>query len=44
MQIELFEQALAELDDGDDLVNRVLEISLDDEEELRVRRYALPKE
>lgn len=44
MQIELFEQALAELDNDHDLVNRVLEISIEDEEELRVLRYALPKE
>ncbi|MFS8116663.1 hypothetical protein QD460_33775, partial [Rhizobium jaguaris] len=43
MQIELFEQAMAELDDDDDLANRVLEISLGDEDELRVLRYALPK-
>ncbi|WP_413990774.1 DUF5615 family PIN-like protein [Labrys okinawensis] len=44
MQIELFEQALIELDDDEDLVNRVLEISLEDEEELRVLRYALPRD
>ncbi|MCW0001540.1 DUF5615 family PIN-like protein [Pararhizobium sp. YC-54] len=43
MQVELFEQALAELDDDGDLLNCVLEISVD-EEELRVLRYALPKE
>ncbi|ASY61279.1 MULTISPECIES: DUF5615 family PIN-like protein [Sinorhizobium] len=43
MQIELFEQALIELDNDEDLVNRVLEISLE-EEDLRVLRYALPKE
>ncbi|MDQ0562298.1 hypothetical protein QO004_004103 [Rhizobium mesoamericanum] len=45
MQIELFEQALAELDDDDDdLVNQMLEIPLDGEEEIRVLRYALPNE
>jgi hypothetical protein len=43
MQIELFEQALIELDGGD-LVNQVLEVTLEDEETLRVVRYALPKE
>lgn len=35
--------ALIELDD-DDLVNQVLEVILEDEETLRVVRYALPKE
>lgn len=44
MQIELFEQALAELASDGDLVNCVLEISLESDEELRVLRYALPKE
>ncbi|WP_352567108.1 MULTISPECIES: hypothetical protein [unclassified Mesorhizobium] len=43
MQVELFEMALIELDD-DDLVNQVLEVTLEDEETLRVVRYALPKE
>ncbi|MGK9337332.1 DUF5615 family PIN-like protein [Sinorhizobium meliloti] len=43
MQIELFEQALIELDNDDDLVNQVLEISVEDED-LHVLRYALPKE
>lgn len=43
MQIELFEQALVELDDNPDLVNQVLEITLEDED-LRVLRYALPTE
>lgn len=44
MQIELFEQALVELDTDDDLVNQVLEISRDDEDMLQVLRYALPKD
>lgn len=43
MQIELFEQALVELDGDPDLVNQVLEITLDDDD-LRVLRYALPTE
>lgn len=44
MQIELFEQALAELDGDPDLVNQVLEVSLEDEDAIRVLRYALPKD
>lgn len=44
MQIELFEQALVELDADPDLVNQVLEITLDDDDNLRVLRYALPDE
>ncbi|CDN95782.1 MULTISPECIES: DUF5615 family PIN-like protein [Agrobacterium] len=44
MQIELFEQALIELDADPDLVNQVLEITLDDNDDLRVLRYALPAE
>ncbi len=42
LQIELFEQALLELADDPDLVNKVLEITLEDEA-LHVRRYELPK-
>lgn len=44
LQLELFEQALLELDARPDLVNQVLEISLEDDEHLRVVRYALPME
>lgn len=44
MQIELFEQALLELDADPDLVNQVLEITLDDDDDLHVLRYALPAE
>ena len=44
MQIELFEQALVELDTDPDLVNQVLEITLDEDDNLRVLRYALPAE
>ncbi len=44
MQVELFEQALIELDADPDLVNQVLEITLDDDDDLRVLRYALPAE
>jgi hypothetical protein len=41
MQLELFEQALDELETDADLVNQVLEITWD-EEALQVRRYQLP--
>ena len=44
MHIELFEQALVELSADDDLINQVLEIFLEDGIELRVLRYALPKD
>ena len=44
MQIELFEQALAELDGDADLVNQVLEVSLENDDALRVLRYALPQD
>ncbi|MEQ1956187.1 DUF5615 family PIN-like protein [Mesorhizobium yinganensis] len=44
MQVELFEQALRELDHDGDLVNQVLEVTLEDAETLRIIRYALPKE
>ena len=44
MQIELFEAALAALGNDDDLVNRVIEVTLESpgDTELTVRRYALP--
>jgi hypothetical protein len=41
MQIELFEQALDELETDADLVNQVLEITWE-EDALHVRRYRLP--
>lgn len=41
MQIELFEQALDELEVDADLVNRVLEITWE-EDALHTRRYQLP--
>jgi hypothetical protein len=41
MQLELFEQALDELEADADLVNQVLEITWD-EDTLHVRRYQLP--
>lgn len=44
MQVELFEEALAELEANPDLVNQVLEITAEDDDNLRVLRYALPAE
>ena len=42
LQLEMFEEALDELDRDDDLVNQVLEISLSDSsEEFEVLRYQL---
>jgi hypothetical protein len=41
MQIELFEQALDLLEAGADLVNQVVEITMDDYG-LHIRRYHLP--
>ncbi|WP_292066131.1 hypothetical protein [Mesorhizobium sp.] len=43
MQIELFEQALDEVEGGD-LVNQVLEVTWEDDETLHIFRYALPKD
>ncbi|WP_316399266.1 DUF5615 family PIN-like protein [Bradyrhizobium sp. 33ap4] len=43
MQVELFEQALADLEADADLVNQVLEVTAE-EEDLRVLRYALPRD
>ncbi len=42
VQLELFEQALDELAADDDLVNQVLEITLDSNEALHILRYHLP--
>jgi hypothetical protein len=46
MQLEMFEVALDEIDAQPDLVNQVLEVSLenDADAEMRVVRYALPEE
>ena len=41
MQKELFEQALDELDQDEDMINKVLEITLDGSDIL-IRRYSLP--
>jgi hypothetical protein len=42
LQLELFEQALQELAADDHLINHVLEITLDNNNELHILRYALP--
>jgi hypothetical protein len=44
VQIEMFEQVLDELTDDADLVNQVLEITLEDGEEFHILRYRLPPE
>lgn len=45
LQLELFEVALDELDRDDNLLNQVLEVSLEDpDEEIEIRRYRLPKD
>jgi hypothetical protein len=44
MQMELFEVALDDLDADPDLVNRVIEVTLENagDDEIRIVRYALP--
>ena len=46
MQLELFDAALDALAENDDLINQVLEATLDDAEaaEIRIVRYALPRD
>jgi hypothetical protein len=45
LQLEMFEEALNELDRNDDLLNQVLEISVSDlTEEFEVLRYKMPAE
>jgi hypothetical protein len=43
MQIELFNEALDELARNSDLVNQVLEITLEDDS-IHIQRYQLPKQ
>lgn len=43
MQLELFEEALHELEEDGDLVNQVLEVTMTDEE-IHILRYLLPDE
>ena len=42
VQLELFEQALKEIATDGDLINQVLEISVDEGQELHILRYRLP--
>ena len=44
VQLELFEHALDELAVDGDLVNQVLEITLESNDEVHVLRYGLPPE
>lgn len=44
MQLELFEHALDELAADSDLINQVLEITLNENEELHILRYRLPSD
>ena len=45
LQLELLEVALDELDRDDDLLNQVLEVTLEDpDEEIEIRRYRPPKD
>lgn len=44
MQLDLFDQVLIELEQNDDLVNQVCEVTLEDDDTLRIVRYALPKD
>jgi len=44
MQIELLELALDELGRDGDLINQVLEVSIIDNDQIHILRYALPKE
>lgn len=43
MQLELFEEALHELEEDGDLVNQVLEVTMTDQE-IHILRYLLPDE
>lgn len=42
LQVELFEQALREIGDNNDLLNQILEVTAEDDETLHILRYALP--
>ena len=42
LQIELFETALKEIAEDDDLINQVLEVTVTEDGEIRLLRYALP--
>ncbi|CAN5485884.1 DUF5615 family PIN-like protein [soil metagenome] len=42
MQLDLFDEALSELSRAADLVNQVLEISIDTDDQITILRYELP--
>ena len=44
MQLDLFDEALSELARASDLVNQVLEISIDTDDQITILRYELPSE
>ena len=44
MQLDLFDEALSELARATDLVNQVLEISIDTDDQITILRYELPSE
>jgi Domain of unknown function (DUF5615) len=44
MQLDLFDEALSELAHATDLVNQVLEISIDTDDQITILRYELPSE
>ena len=44
LQMELFGYALEDLAANEDLVNRVLEVTLEVDDQILIRRYALPAE
>jgi hypothetical protein len=44
MQLNLFDEALTELARASDLVNQVLEISIDSDDQITILRYELPSE
>jgi len=44
MQLDLFDEVLSELARASDLVNQVLEISIDTDDQITILRYELPSE
>jgi Domain of unknown function (DUF5615) len=42
LQIELFDHALGTLEIDPDLINRVIEVTLDEDDQILVQRYSLP--
>lgn len=44
MQLDLFDEVLSERAHASDLVNQVLEISIDTDDQITILRYELPSE